>query len=100
MSEIIITAVTGNADSIDLIFEKRGGLWVTKVPPNTADGKYAVQIIVTLSNGFKESWTGFLYMLTGKAKMTLKSDKYCLKMKKSRFKISMLSKKNKLKKRR
>ena len=61
-----IIRVWGHADLFDLEFTNEGGsLWSCNVPPDLADGVYAVEI--TAMNEFKQTayWTGFLYMCNG-----------------------------------
>ncbi len=93
MSKVKVVSVTGKADKIDLIFEYRGGKWQCKVPPQLTDGKYAVQIIARSDAGTQNSWSGYLYMLTGKPTLHLKQNKYTIKLKDKNYSINLKDKK-------
>lgn len=77
--EYHITRVWGKADTFDIEFEYAGGTrWTCRVPPDTQDGQYAVEIWAI--NEFKETayWTGELYMCGGVCHLELHESPYLI----------------------
>ena len=58
----MIIALTGRADSFELVFQERDGVWVCPVPPPLDDGMYATELWATDSGGYDIYWTGMLYI--------------------------------------
>lgn len=61
-----IIRVWGKADEFDIEFiHEYGTRWTCRVPPDTVDGRYAVEIWATNRLGETAYWTGELYMCNG-----------------------------------
>lgn len=72
MSRPKIVRLYGRADSFKLEFSHEGGTtWICKVPPDTNDGIYAVEITAVNEIGEIAYWTGELYMCDGDCKVEL-----------------------------
>lgn len=61
-----IVRVYGHADSFDIEFvHVEGDVWTCQVPPDTADGVYAVEFWAVNEEGVTAYWTGELFMTNG-----------------------------------
>lgn len=61
-----IIRVWGKADEFDIEFTHQGGTrWTCKVPPDTVDGQYAVELWAMNILGETTYWTGELFMCNG-----------------------------------
>ena len=71
-----VVRLYGHADSFDIEFEKRGGVWVCQVPPDTSDGVYAVELWAINEEGVTSYWTGELFMSQGLCHLVIKEPDY------------------------
>ena len=72
-----IVRVWGSADSFDIEFRKgRGDKWFCLVPPDTADGIYAVEIWALNEHHETAYYTAELYMCNGICHLRLKREPY------------------------
>lgn len=72
-----IVRLYGEADSFDIEFTHKGGtIWTAKVPPDTDDGVYSVELTAVNELGETAYWTGELYMCGGVCHMEIKRSNF------------------------
>lgn len=74
-----IVRLFAKADRLELEFTHEGGtIWMAKVPPDTQDGIYAVELTAVNEIGETAFWTGELYMCGGECKAQFESADFVL----------------------
>lgn len=72
-----IVRLYGRAGSFDIEFTHKGGtIWTAKVPPDTDDGVYSVELTAVNELGETAYWTGELYMCGGVCHMEIMKNDY------------------------
>lgn len=82
MSRPQIVRLYGHADLFDIEFTHAAGdTWTCEVPPDTADGVYAVELWAVNELGFTAYWTGELYMTNGVCHLVIHKPRYQIRIK-------------------
>lgn len=79
-----IIRVWGTADTFDIEFTFISGIeWKCSIPPDTADGVYAVELFAMNELQETTHWTGELFMCNGVCHLKLFTQKYNVWFKKT-----------------
>lgn len=78
-----IIRVWGKADSFDIELTKKGGRWEVNVPPDLADGVYAVALTAMDSLSKATYWAGELFMCNGICCMNIEASNYDITFRKT-----------------
>lgn len=90
MGGVKIIRVWGKADNFDIELSEKGGRWVCTVPPDTADGQYAVELHAVNLFGETAYWTGTLYMCNGVCHLEIKEVPYVIMFSKNTDRLFFL----------
>ena len=90
MGGVKIIRVWGRADNFDIELSEKGGRWVCTVPPDIADGQYAVELHAVNLFGETAYWTGTLYMCNGVCHLEIKEVPYVIMFSKNTDRLFFL----------
>lgn len=82
-----VIRVYGRADSYDIEFTPKGDKWEVDVPPDMADGVYAVQLTAVDELGDFSYWVGELYMVDGVCCLKIEETPYRVGLKVKEYEV-------------